>query len=252
MILEKYHGLGNDFLITQDVNIIGNKKLIIKLCNRYTGIGADGLIVVKQNPLEMVFYNQDGTRGEMCGNGIRCFSYYCYLHNIVNGNQFDVHTLDGFKQINIINTSPFISCVLMNKCDYKITNLNIEFNNKNYLVYAINFGVPHAVIYTEEITEEFGKYISNHSFFENKTNVNFVKIIDNETIKIKTYERGVGFTKACGTGSCASFVVSKYLGYVLNKAKVVQEEGSLDVYENNHNIYMQGPACKIAEIIFNE
>ena len=92
MKLEKYHGLGNDFLITEDLTLINNSNMISQLCNRYTGIGADGLMIVKQNPLEMIFYNQDGTRGEMCGNGIRCFSYYCYLHNIVDSNFFDILT----------------------------------------------------------------------------------------------------------------------------------------------------------------
>ena len=89
MKFEKYHGLGNDFLITEDLSIVGNSELIKSVCNRYTGIGSDGLIIVKKDPLEMIFYNQDGTRGEMCGNGIRCFSYYCYNHNLLDSNNFD-------------------------------------------------------------------------------------------------------------------------------------------------------------------
>ena len=250
MKFEKYHGLGNDFLITEDLSIVGNSELIKSVCNRYTGIGSDGLIIVKKDPLEMIFYNQDGTRGEMCGNGIRCFSYYCYNHNLVDSNNFECHTLDGVKHLEIKSDSPFIVKVKMGEMIDKIDSINIEFNDKQYLVYSLNFGVPHAVIYTtEEIAEELGKYISNHPYFVNKTNVNFVNIIDENNIKIITYERGVGFTKACGTGSCSSVVVSKKLGLVKNEVFVHQALGKLLITIEDNNIYMEGPSKKVGEII---
>lgn len=250
MKFEKYHGLGNDFLITEDLSIVGNSELIKSVCNRYTGIGSDGLIIVKKDPLEMIFYNQDGTRGEMCGNGIRCFSYYCYNHNLLDSNNFECHTLDGVKHLEIKSDSPFIVKVKMGEMIDKIDSINIEFNDKQYLVYSLNFGVPHAVIYTtEEITEELGKYISNHPYFVNKTNVNFVNIIDENNIKIITYERGVGFTKACGTGSCSSVVVSKKLGLVKNEVFVHQALDKLLITIEDNNIYMEGPSKKVGEII---
>ena len=250
MKFEKYHGLGNDFLITEDLSIVGNSELIKSVCNRYTGIGSDGLIIVKKDPLEMIFYNQDGTRGEMCGNGIRCFSYYCYNHNLLDSNNFECHTLDGVKHLEIKSDSPFIVKVKMGEMIDKIESINIEFNGKQYLVYSLNFGVPHAVIYTtEEITEELGKYISNHPYFVNKTNVNFVNIIDENNIKIITYERGVGFTKACGTGSCSSVVVSKKLGLVKNEVFVHQALGKLLITIEDNSIYMEGPSKKVGEII---
>ena len=250
MKFEKYHGLGNDFLITEDLSIVGNSELIKSVCNRYTGIGSDGLIIVKKDPLEMIFYNQDGTRGEMCGNGIRCFSYYCYNHNLLDSNNFECHTLDGVKHLEIKSYSPFIVKVKMGEMIDKIESINIEFNGKQYLVYSLNFGVPHVVIYTtEEITEELGKYISNHPYFVNKTNVNFVNIIDENNIKIITYERGVGFTKACGTGSCSSVVVSKKIGLVKNEVFVHQALGKLLITIEDNNIYMEGPSEKVGEII---
>ncbi len=250
MKFEKYHGLGNDFLITEDESIIGNSNLISSICNRYTGIGADGLIVVKKQPLEMVFYNQDGTRGEMCGNGIRCFTYYCFNNNLLVSNEFDCHTLDGIKHLEIKSYSPFIVKVKMGNTIDKLEYFNIEFNGKEYIVYSLNFGVPHVVIYADEgITEELGSYISNHKYFPNKTNVNFVKIIDNENINITTYERGVGFTKACGTGSCSSVIVSKKLGFVCNNVNVHQALGKLMITIIENDIYMEGPSVKIGEII---
>lgn len=250
MKFEKYHGLGNDFLITEDLSIIDNCELIKKICHRYTGIGADGLIVVKKEPLEMVFYNQDGTRGEMCGNGIRCFSYYCYLHNIINSDKFDVLTLDGIKHLEIKSKDPFVVKVDMGKMLDKYDTYCIEFNGIKYQTYNFFFGVPHTVIYTNEVpTESLGKYISNHEHYPNKTNVNFVKVNSRNEIEIITYERGVGFTKACGTGSCSSFIVSHLLNLVDEKVTVKQELGSLKITKEEDRIYMEGPSVKVGEII---
>lgn len=253
MKFEKYHGLGNDFLITEDLSVIDNYELIKDICNRYTGIGADGLIVVKKDPLEMVFYNQDGTRGEMCGNGIRCFSYYCYNHNLLNSNSFDCLTLDGVKHLEINSYNPFIVRVNMGKMVDNLKVFDIEFNDKIYQVYSLNFGVPHAVIFTNDgINESLGSYISNHNFFPNKTNVNFVRIIDEANIRIVTYERGVGFTKACGTGSCSSVIVCNILGQVTDEVIVHQALGSLLVIINNGEVYMEGGCTKVGEIIYKE
>lgn len=250
MKFEKYHGLGNDFLITEDLSIIGNHDLIKNICNRYTGIGADGLIVVKKDPLEMVFYNQDGTRGEMCGNGIRCFSYYCYNHQLINSNHFECYTLDGIKELEIKCIHPFTVRVKMGKMIDKIDVVYIEFNDIMYQVYSLNFGVPHVVIFTDNnISESLGSYISNHQYFKNKTNVNFVKIIDKSNLNIITYERGVGFTKACGTGSCSSVIVSNKLNLVDDKVTVHQALGNLLITIEQDEIYMEGESVKVGEII---
>ena len=250
MKFEKYHGLGNDFLITEDVSIIDKSELIAKICNRYTGIGADGLIVVKKDPLEMVFYNQDGSRGEMCGNGIRCFGYYCYNHHLIATDNFDCLTLDGIKHLEIKSHTPFIAKVKMGKIIDKLMQFNIEFNGKQYLVYFLNFGVHHAVIYTKNnITESLGAYISNHQYFPHKTNVNFVNVIDEKNINLITYERGVGFTKACGTGSCSSVIVSKQLGLVNDQVFVHQALGKLLITIEENEIYMEGESTKVGEII---
>lgn len=250
MRFEKYHGIGNDFLITEDLSIIGNNNRIKEICNRYTGIGADGLIVVSKDPLEMFFYNQDGTRGEMCGNGIRCFTHYCYNNNLISSKIFDCLTLDGIKTLEIKSTYPFIVKVKMGKMIDKYDLFNIEFNGKNYLVYSFNFGVPHAVIYTDdEVTSELGLYISNHELFPNKTNVNFVKVVDKSNINIVTYERGVGFTKACGTGSCSSVIISHKLGLSNKDVIVHQQLGNLLITIDNELIYMEGESIKVGEII---
>lgn len=250
MRFEKYHGLGNDFLITEDLSIIDNSDLIKSICDRYTGIGADGLIVVKKDPLEMVFYNQDGSRGEMCGNGIRCFSYYCYNHNLIEKNEFECYTLDGVKHLEIKSINPFVVKVKMGKMIDKVEEVDIEFNNKKYRVYSLNFGVPHVVLYTNElVTEQLGNYLSNHEYFPNKTNVNFVTVNDNKNITITTYERGVGFTKACGTGSCSSVIVSRILNLVSDEVEVHQSLGSLLITIENEEIYMEGKSVKVGEVI---
>ena len=197
----------------------------------------------------MIFYNQDGTRGEMCGNGIRCFSNYCYNNKLINANEFDCLTLDGVKHLEIKSYEPFISKVKMGKMVDKIDQYIIEFNDKSYLVYSLNFGVPHAVIFTNDvISENLGSYISNHKYFPNKTNVNFVTITDQTNINILTYERGVGFTKACGTGSCSSVIVSSKLKLVKDKVFVHQALGSLLITIVDEEIYMEGESIKVGEI----
>jgi diaminopimelate epimerase len=247
MKFEKYHGLGNDFLITENLALVDNPDYIKKICNRYTGIGADGLMIVKKTPLEMIFFNQDGTRGEMCGNGIRCFSYYCYLHNIINSDKFDVLTLDGIKHLEIKSKDPFVVKVDMGKMLDKYDTYCIEFNGIKYQTYNFFFGVPHTVIYANEVpTENLGKYISNHEHYQNKTNVNFVKVEDDNNIRVATWERGCGYTLGCGTGMTASAIICNYLGKV-NKSVNAKSEGGCVKIDIEDFVYMIGPAVKICE-----
>ena len=112
MKLEKYHGCGNDFLITLDEGL-NYQSLTKELCNRYTGFGADGLIVASLNPLRMMLYNQDGSIANMCGNGIRCLAYFFFKHGYVKNDKFTIQTLDGPKEISVISKEPFICKVNM-------------------------------------------------------------------------------------------------------------------------------------------
>lgn len=256
MKLEKYHGCGNDFLITEDLSLIYNPEEIKKMCLPKVGLEADGLIIVKTNPLEMLIYNADGSFANMCGNGIRCFTHYCYLHNLLKGNNGEILTHDGKKTVEIKSLNPFI-CQIMMGAIVPFKKLKLNYDTQEFLVYSINFGVPHIVIYTSELDEEkikkIGSYFSLHHSFKEGTNVNFVKKIDEETLYVTTYERGAGLTLACGTGSCASYIVSRGLNIITKEQITVKfKYQSLKISEKDGFIYMEGPSTKIAEIKWQE
>lgn len=258
--ISKYQGLGNDFIICMDEELPYKdySDLAIKLCNNeITGV-TDGLICVKVNPLEMVFYNRDGSIGTMCGNGLRCFVRYCYDNNILDSKYNNVLTKAGLYETKIVSTSPFVVEAKMNKPDYSVKKLLIksnkeeffnelvEFNGHEYILNCVFMGTHHTVIFVdnlENITEELGSHMCHLPIFDDRTNVDFVQIVSEKCLKVKTYERGVGFTLACGTGACASLCVARRYGKCLEQVTVHFELGSLDVREDEeHNIYMIGPA----------
>ena len=191
----KYHGLGNDFVLCefQDVKSYNLSKVALDLCNRHTGIGADGLIVVKQNPLEMIYYNSDGSRAEMCGNGIRCFSKYAYDNNITEDSEYDVLTLAGVMRINVMNTSPFIVEVNMGRESYRpedipvnsdneIQNKVFDFNGESITASSLLLGVPHTTVEVDTLDEDemnrVGRLFEQSPIFTQGTNVNFYILED--------------------------------------------------------------------------
>lgn len=257
---EKYHGLGNDFIIIDYQENIDYSKLAIELCQRKVNIGADGLIIVKTNPIEMIFYNQDGTRAPMCGNGIRCFAMYCYNHNLVNEKTFNVETLAGVMKIEIISTNPFEVKVNMGIPIFtkEAISLNTEYTLplviENLSVYSLFMGTIHSVVFLNNLEElnnsNYGPMIESHPYFNEKTNVNFVQIVDNKNLKIRTYERGVGFTLACGTGCCASAVIANKYFNQLSITNCHLEYGDLKI-ELDNQVFMTGPATLVCKGEYN-
>lgn len=261
MKFSKYHGLGNDFIITRYKEGVDFKELAIKLAAFHTGIGADGFIVVKENPLEMVFYNQDGTEAPMCGNGIRAFAMYAFANKLVNSHIFPVKTKAGTLEVVINNPSLDNFLVKINMgspiFDNKMIKVNdninsfgrnILVNDKEYSIYSFFMGTIHTVILKDnldDITLDEASKLCNYKLFEEKSNINFVAIKDRKNIYVKTYERGVGFTYACGTGACASYVALKKLGLVDDIIKVHLKFGYLTISMKDENVYMEGPACHV-------
>lgn len=273
----KMHGVGNDFVAIDgrfdNINSDNYSDFAYNICHRKFGIGADGLLVVKNSDIadiEMVYYNSDGSRGEMCGNGIRCFSKFVYENNIVKKDSFTVNTLDGIKFIELTtnikddtvdtvkvdmgkpNFNPQFIPVNTNKDSFiesKITALDKEFT-----VSSVLMGVPHTVIFVDKSNKDlvlkYGSSLENHEIFPKNSNINFVEVINKDTIKVQTWERGCGYTLACGTGMTASVIISNYLGKTNNKVKAISEGGEVFIDINNDNIYMIGPAVKVFEGTF--
>ena len=201
----KYHGCGNDFIIVNEaqfpISILS--ELIPKICDRHTGVGADGFILVKTDPLEMIYYNQDGSRAPMCGNGIRCFSKYCMDQGIVHRNSFPVKTLAGIKVVRKREDSLFE--VDMGKPDRedlslvhtrdKIWGLSYQTNeNEVFRLYTLFHSTVHTVVFVENLDcidmQRIGKQICEDRLFAQQTNVNFVQIVDRKHIRMQIYERG--------------------------------------------------------------
>jgi len=264
MKLEKYEGLGNTFLITNEITS-DFITLTKRLCDNNLGIGADGLIYVNTNNFSVEIYNKDGSIAPMCGNGIRCVSYYLLKHNYINSKIFEINTLDNKKKIEIIKYHPFVVNVEMGEVSFdsnktkvnlneKIIKKDLIINNKKYIITTLFLTTIHTVIVVDnlnDILEYEGELISNHPLFLEKTNVNFVQIIDKSTIKQKTYERGVGWTKACGSGASASSYVVNQFYFLKKNIRVYMEYGYLDI-EIKDKVYMKGSAKRIGEVIIEE
>ena len=257
MGFSRYNGCGNTFFMTRYREGFDYSEVAIKVCNRSKCL-TDGLIVVKTDPLEMVVYNRDGSQSPMCGNGIRCFALYCLNENIIPSDVkiFDVMTGAGVMKVEIISTEPFLCRINLGKPIFTSSALGLAdmgpFINRRLMVgaqevdiHAIFMGTIHTVIFVPEaasmVGNPLGEAICNHPIFTQKTNVNFVQVKSESELIIRTYERGVGWTKACGTGCAASYVIAKLFGHILGEVKVHLEQGDL-LFTGDDEIFMTGSA----------
>lgn len=268
MNFTKMQGAGNDFIIINNMELkIPVEKLSAiakRLCQRKVSIGADGFMVVdypeKEADFKMLFYNQDGSIGEMCGNGARCISRYAYLNKIA-GKKMKIETGAGMVSSEVIEGRQ-VKVQLNNPEVIKLNN-DIEIDGMKYECSYIelgNPGLPHAVVkYNLQETSDLeifniGKKIRYYEGFPKGANVNFFEVINDSTAIIKTYERGVeDITLACGTGSASTAVALILKGYLMgNKAKLINLGGELivEVERNNDKIeklYLIGDTNIVAE-----
>ena len=268
MKFTKMQGAGNDFVVFEDIENKYNNlnSLAKKLCDRRFGIGADGILVLrkcKEADVEMIIINADGSYASMCGNGIRCFAKFAYENGYVNKENMTIKTVDGIKGAELIfnNDKEVIGVKInmgmpsFNPIDFKCTlnteiiNYDIKANNKSYKINTLLMGVPHTVIIgkLDEYDINEGKEIEKYEIFKEGTNVNFCEIIDRNNISVKTWERGAGPTLACGTGSCASVVISNKLGFIDKACKVTIPGGELFIEIKECGIMMTGPAENVFE-----
>ncbi len=271
----KYHGLGNDYIIINDIKwAIPEKKksaLANKLCESHFSIGADGLIFVcesKEADIRMRIFNNDGLEAEMCGNGIRCFSKYIYENNIIKKDKIKIETLKGImvarlniadekvKSVEIDMGSPILDCeeipVLLESSVDRCVNEPLVILDKIFRFTAVSMGNPHAIIFIEEILNDdelnrYGATIESHDRFPNKINVEFVKPISKEESIVRVFERGVGITKSCGTGACATVVAGTILGIFNENVPITvhNDGGDLKITYNGKRVFMEGPIEKV-------
>ena len=272
----KMHGLGNDFIMINDLdeNLNNYSKLAKKLCDRHFGIGADGIILIQSSQkneadFKMRIFNSDGSEAEMCGNGIRCFAHYVHLNDLTDKKNLKIETLAGLIKPEIIDFGTQESTVKVNmgKPSYSLESLNIKqeliddqidklwhypiiIEGKEYLLNGASMGNPHVIIYVENLDnidlKKLGPIIEENPLFKKGTNVEFVKIKNDNELDVKVWERGAGITLACGTGACATAAVSIDQDRVNNNIQINLPGGPLQISKNNNNeMIMTGPSTLV-------
>jgi len=266
MKFTKMHGLGNDFILFDHIGKSGIEfsRLANNLCDRHQGIGADGILLVEDSlvaDIKMRVINADGSEAEMCGNGIRCFAKYVYERGIVKKETITVETMAGIIEPEILLKNGHIESVRVNMGKPKfnradipmlgegseVVNGKIELEGEILYITSLLMGVPHTMVFVENANNApvttLGPCIEKHPLFPKKTNVNFVEVINESEVKVRTWERGAGATLACGTGSCASVIASHLSGRTKRMANVQLALGSLNIdWRDDGTVYMTGPA----------
>jgi len=269
MQFAKLQGLGNDFIV---INCLQEKiaeqeysELALKMCDRHFGVGADGILLVlpsEKSDIQMRVINSDGSEAEMCGNGIRCFARYVYEEKIVIKKEMTVETLAGIMIPKIITDEedrvrlievdmgvPLLAKEEIPMVDVEQTlGAELEIEGQAFTVTAVSMGNPHCVIFVDDIKqadlEYWGPRIEKSAYFPQKTNVEFVQVLDEGEVIMRVWERGAAITMACGTGSCATTVACVLNGRTGRNVLLHLDGGDLQVRwdENNGHLYMTGAA----------
>ena len=270
MKFTKMHGLGNDYVYVNCFEEkIDNPPAVARfVSDRHFGIGSDGLIMInpsKTADFEMEMYNADGSRGEMCGNGIRCVAKYVYDYGLTDKTQISVETLGGIKYLDLTVEDGKVSLVKvdMGKPELEadlipiisereqVIDEPIEVDGKEYHMTGVSMGNPHAVIYVDDVQgldlEKIGPKFENHERFPKRINTEFVHCIDRQTVEMRVWERGSGETLACGTGACAVAVSSILNNLTDTQVTVKLLGGDLQIEwdREKDRVFMTGPATVV-------
>ncbi len=259
---EKMSGTGNDFIL------IDNREQIIpgeeqaafaeRVCRRMFSVGADGLILIEKSEtadFRWQFYNNDGSKAEMCGNGARCAARFAFRHGI-SGRKMRFETIAGIIEAEITEDEEIVRVMMTPPFDYRF-NLKMNLDGIEQEVSFVNTGVPHAVVFVDDAdvpVTKWGRKIRFHELFQpGGTNANFVRILGGNTIQSRTYERGVeDETRACGTGAVASAIMASIHKGLVSPVEVQTSGGErLTIYFEitqgpvAQKVYLQGPARRI-------
>ncbi|WP_077611575.1 diaminopimelate epimerase [Clostridium sp. Marseille-P2415] len=262
IILEKYHGLGNDYLIFDpNKNELKLTEENVRLiCNRNFGVGSDGLLVgpiLGQDKLEVRILNPDGSEAELSGNGVRIFGKYLKDAGYVQKNRFTINTLSGQQTIQYLNEEGTRIKVSMGTLSFysdeipvtgprrEVLGETMMFGSIPYRVTCVTIGNPHCVIWLNDISKELACRIGKHSesavYFPEKVNTELLKVLDRTNIEIEIYERGAGYTLASGTSGCAAAGAAYRMGLTDPKMYVHMPGGVLEVeIEEDGNVLMTG------------
>lgn len=259
MKFTKMQGIGNDYVYVNcfEETVTEPERVARQLSDRHFGVGSDGLILIcpsKTADCRMRMFNEDGSEGMMCGNGIRCVGKYAYDHGIVKRLHITVETLGGIKTLKMTEKDGKVESVQVDMGIPVLTSElpeKIVIEGKEQEFVGINVGNPHAVYFCPEIDsldlEKIGPGYECHTRFPDRVNTEFVRIIDRKHLQMRVWERGSGETWACGTGATASAVAAILLGLAENQVEVQLKGGCLEICwdrESGH-VFMKGPAVEV-------
>ena len=273
MKFTKMQGIGNDYVYVNCLQetIENPSELAKKISDRHYGVGSDGLIMINPSDkadFEMEMYNADGSRGEMCGNGIRCVAKYVYDYGLTDKTSISVETLAGIKYLDLTVED---GKVVLVKVDMgkpmlrpeevpvvsekeEVIDEPITVDGQEYRMTCVSMGDPHAVVFIDQDVKEFpletvGVKFENHERFPKRVNTEFVNVLDRHTAQMRVWERGSGETLACGTGACAVAVACALNGLTEDEVTVKLLGGDLQIKwdREKNTVYMTGPA----EVVFD-
>lgn len=272
MKFTKMQGCGNDYVyINGFTEKIGDKPAFVRaVSDRHFGVGGDGAIFInpsEEADFEMEMYNADGTRAEMCGNGIRCVAKYVYDKGLTDKKQISIASFGNVKYVDLYVEDGLVRSVKVNmgapvleakKVPVKSVmersvDEPITVKGKEYRMTCVSMGNPHAVVFMENIAKldiaSIGPLFENHEVFPNRTNTEFVEVVDRTHVNMRVWERGTGETLACGTGCCATVAACVLNGLTEDEVTVRVLGGEIDIrWDRNKNlIYMTGPAETVFE-----
>lgn len=268
----KMQGLGNDYVYMDAINqnIENISELARKVSDRHFGIGSDGLILIcksEKADFKMRMFNSDGSEAEMCGNGIRCVGKFVYDKGLTNKTRLSIETLAGIKYLDLDIENDEVKTVKVDMGEpilepkeipvlsqEKIAkNLEIKAIDEKFKFTCVSMGNPHAITIVNNVAEfdveKYGKVLEVNKIFPQRTNVEFIEIIDKQNIKMRVWERGAGETLACGTGACASVVACTLNNLTKRNVNVKLLGGILNINwnEKDNHVYMTGPAVTVFE-----
>lgn len=270
MKFEKMHAAGNDYIYVNlfEENVEHPVELSRRLSDRHFGVGSDGLILIgpsEEGDFSMRMFNADGSEGEMCGNAARCVGKYLYERQLTNRREIALSTASGIKQLSL-TVNPVTNLVERIRVNMggailsanesihfqttlpEMINYPVEIEGKVVEITFVSMGNPHAVIFMEDIDsleiEKIGPKIEYHPLFPERTNTEFIEVIDREQLKMRVWERGSGETLACGSGACAAVVAAALTGRAAPRVTLQLKGGILEVeWDRDHNqVYLTGDA----------
>lgn len=273
------HGIGNDYVYVNCFReTVENPEEVAKfVSDRHFGIGSDGLILIKPSDVadcEMDMYNADGSRGKMCGNGIRCVAKYAYDYGITDKTSISVATGSGIKYLDLTVENGKVALVKVDmgapilkaaeipvavktlekaglEEDAQVVDVPIRVDGKDYRITCVSMGNPHGIVCVEDVDnleiEKIGPHFENHPAFPDRVNTEFIRVIDRKTVQMRVWERGSGETWACGTGACAVAVACILNGWTEDEVTVKLRGGDLQIQwdRQKNTVFMTGPATVV-------